>query len=316
MKKIHSKFCNAIILTVLVFVLSSSAQMPQQPKFMVINSLKEDAGYVFQEKTFEELMHQPGGIGDYDIKSMAATKSRAEQALQKIKQLLDGGTAETESIEIAGEKMTLSELQERIFEMHRDASKVVVISQLSQHGVGSKTYVEIIASGKTKRDAFGDPLDGAKIYSDGLLKAVAEAQKLGFPEDYKINITGQDYTIAELKEMAIYVSNATKQLRAEQLAALAAKDAPFLQVLTGDKARIFKSEFGGMDGQWECFGSGGIVLSTPAAMKSATVWFTYGNSRGIIDTWHITGYRFQGDKLVGKISRSGFGLKPSVGNFR
>lgn len=310
------KFWNLFILIILTSGLGVLGQMPQQPKFLVINGLKEDAGYVFQEKSFEELLRQPGGIGDYDIKSMAATKSRAEKALQKIKQLIDGGTPETESIEIAGEKMTIGELSERVFEIHRDASKVVVLNQLTQHGVGSKTYVEIIASGKTKRDAFGDPLDGAKIYSDGLLKAVAEAQTLGFPEDYKINITGQDFTIAELREMAIYVSNATKQLKAEQLAALAAKDAPFLQVLTGDKARIFKSEFGGMDGQWECFGSGGTVLSTPAAMKGATVWFTYGNNRGIIDTLHITGYRFQGDKLVGRISRSGFGLKPSAGNFR
>jgi len=100
------------------------------------------------------------------------------------------------------------------------------------------------------------------------------------------------------------------------VAARNAKDTPFLKVLSGDKARIFKEEFGGLGGEWLCMGSGGNALTTPEQMKIATVWYTYGNNRGIVDTWHITGFKFQGDKLVGNFSKSGYGLKPPASAFR
>ena len=119
-----------------------------------------------------------------------------------------------------------------------------------------------------------------------------------------------------MKELADYIATAADD-RAKAIAAeRAAKDAPFLKVLTGDKARIFKEEFGGMGGEWLCIGSGGGALTTPEQMKGATVWYTYGNNRGLIDTWHITGFRFQGDQLVGRISKNGYGLKPPAASFK
>ena len=51
-------------------------------------------------------------------------------------------------------------------------------------------------------------------------------------------------------------------------------------------------------------------------MKNATVWYTYGNNSGIIDTWHITGFRFQGDKFAGRVSKNGYGLKPPSSSFK
>lgn len=84
-----------------------------------------------------------------------------------------------------------------------------------------------------------------------------------------------------------------------------AKDAPFLKDLNGVRLRIFEEELGGMSGEWFCLGRDGALM-TPGQMKTATGWFTDGsNNRGLIDTWHITGFRFQGDKLVGRISKTG-----------
>ncbi len=46
------------------------------------------------------------------------------------------------------------------------------------------------------------------------------------------------------------------------------------------------------------------------------VWYTWGNDRSIIDTWHITGWRFNAYKLGGNSSRSGIELKPAAANFK
>lgn len=313
MKNLNLKTLGTVFLLITAMMSIVAGQAPQQPKFLIMNTLKEDAGYVLQEKTLDQLMQQPGGIGDYDIRSMAATKERAEKALQKIKQLIDGGTPETETIEIAGNKMTLGELTEKIFALHRDAAKVGVMSEIYQAGIGASAWLEDLNSEKKLQM---DDVDVILIQGKRLQKVVGEANKLGFPADYTQKLRGQDYTLPQLKEMADYVTTAGGQIQKALLAELAAKDAPFLNVLTGDKLRIFKQEFANLKGQWECYGSGGRLLTTPEAMKSAAVWYTYGNSRGIIDTWHITGYRFSGDRLVGTISRSGYGLRPAAANFK
>lgn len=312
MKRISTKILGLIILTILAAGFGVSAQT-QQPKFLVINSLKEDANYVLQSDSLEELLNKPGGISNYDIESMKSTKEHAQKALQKIKQLLDANTPESETIALANSETTLGELSERILAVHRDASMVVLMSELYQAGMGASAWLEDLGSGKKLP---GDSLSAIVIQGKRLQKAVAEAQKLGFPEEYKQDLRGQSYTLPQMKEMADYVAIAGDERQKALAAERAAKDTPFLNVLTGDKARIFKQEFGGMGGEWLCLGPGGVGLTSPEAMKNASVWFTYGNNRGIIDTWHITGFRFQGDKLVGRVSRNGYGLKPLAGNFR
>lgn len=311
MKKTYLNTLSAIILTVLALTLSAAAQTP--PKFLLINSLKEDAGYVIQTDSLDEMMNKPGGISHYDIQGMKSTKERAENALQKIKQLLDQKTPETEPIQIGEVQTTLGELSEKILSVHRDASMVVLMNELYQAGMGASAWLEDLSLGKKINS---EQAGAALSQSKRLQKAVGDAQKLGFPEAYKQELRGQSYTLPQMKEMADYINTAA-DARAKAIAAeRAAKDEPFLKVLSGDKARIFKQEFGGMGGEWLCLGPGGNALTTPEQMKNATVWFTYGNNRGLVDTWHITGFRFQGDRLVGRISRNGFGLKPPAGAFR
>lgn len=315
MKNLGKTILGAIILALLAIGLNVSAQTVKQPKFLLINGIKEDAAYVMQSGDPADILS--GKTISFSFETVKADKEKAENALKKIKELLDGGTPDTEPIEVAGEKLTVGRLSELLLARHLDLSKVLVAREFFQAGSGTKAFVDDIASGKmTDSDAYGDPLTAAKIHSERLLKAVTEAQKLGFPEDFTADIHGTKYTIPELKEMALYVLTNSKIQKEAIVAARNAKDVPFLNVLIGDKARIFKQEFGGLGGEWLCLGSGGAALTTPAAMKSATVWYTYGNNRGIVDTWHVTGYKFQGDKLVGTTSKSGFGLKPPAAAFR
>lgn len=307
-----TKIISLIMTTILTLSIGAAAQT-KPPKFLLINSLKEDANYVLDTDSLEELMNKPGGISDRDVQSMKATKERAEKALQKIKQLFDEQTPESEPIKLANVETTLGELSERILAINRDASMVVLMSELYQAGMGASAWLEDLSGGKKLNS---EQADTALFQGKRLMKAVTEAQKLGFPESYNQELRGQGYNLEQMKELAQYITTAADE-RAKAIAAeRAAKDAPFLKVLTGDKLRIFKQEFAGMGGEWLCLGPGGVSLNTPEQMKNASVWFTYGNNRGLIDTWHITGFRFSGDKLSGRVSRNGYGLKPSAANFR
>lgn len=315
MKTFIGTILGTLVLMILTMAISASAQTSKPPKFLLINGLKEDANYALDTENPEDILS--GKIVSFRYESIDASKTRAENALKKIKDLLDAGTPTTETIDLQKGKMTLGELSERILTLHRGLSKVMLTKEFFQAGTGTKAFVDDIASGKlTDSTAYGDPLAAAKIHSERLLKAVNDAQKLDFADDFDVEIYGEHYTIPQLKEMALYVLTNSKLQKEAIVAARNAKDTPFLNVLTGDKARIFKEEFGGLGGEWLCIGSGGGALTTPEQMKGATVWYTYGNNRGIIDTWHITGFRFQGDRLVGRISKNGYGLKPSSADFR
>ena len=286
--------------------------MPKPPKIVLINGLKEDANYVIKAKNPADVLKQ-ASIDDYDYKSIDAVQQRAAHGLQKIKQLLDGGTLEAEEITISDSKTTIGDLMQTLLDIDRNAIFIGMIGKLEQTGLRTKIWVEDVG---TKGKLSLDQLEVASDDGAKLEKLVGEAQKIGFPDDYKINLSKNDYSLIDLKEMGHYVSTAGGQLKKDIEAQRAAKDAPFLKALTGDKLRVFKEEFGGQAGMWAAYGSGGKSLTTPEALASATVWYTYGNSSGIIDTYHVTGWRFQGDKLVGRTSRSGLGLKPSAAAYR
>ncbi len=287
-------------------------QMPKPPKFLAVKALQQDANYVLQSKNPDKVLQQEK-IDDYDFQTIAAVQERAANCLQKIKHLFDSGTPDTETIEVVTGTTTLGELSEKMLDINRKAIYIEMIHALEQSAMRTKNWVEDVGQqGKLKYDQ----LNVAASEGENLEKVVVQAQKLGFPNDYKMSFWGSSYTLPELKEMGHYVATAGGQLKKEIEAQRAAKDAPYLTLLKGDKLRIFKEEFAGQAGMFEVLTSGGRGLETPAAMNAATVWYTWGNSRGVVDTWHITGWRFQGDKLVGNASRSGFGLRPSAAAFR
>lgn len=291
---------------------AQESSMPRPPKMVLVNGLKEDANYVLQAKNPADLLKKTE-IDDYDYKSNDAVQERAAKGLQKVKLLLDGGMPETEEIALASGKMTLGDLMQSLLDTNRNAIFVGMIGKLEQTALQTMVWVEDVG---TKGKLNYDQLEAAADEGVKLEKLVGDALKIGFPDDYKITLNKEGHTLADLKELGHYVSTAGGQLKKDIEAQRAAKDAPYLKVLTGDRLRIFKEEFGGQGGMWAAFGSGGKPLSTPEAMASSSVWYTYGNSSGLIDTFHVTGWRFQGDKLAGRTSRSGLGLKPSAAVYK
>jgi uncharacterized lipoprotein YehR (DUF1307 family) len=286
--------------------------LPKQPKFLVIQGIQEDANYVMKAKNPDDVLKQDS-IEDYDYKSIDAVQGRAAKCLQKIKQLFDSGTPPTEEITIETGNTTLGALSETMLDIDHKAIYIGVIDKLEQSAMRAKNWVEDVGQ---KGKLTYVQLDTAAADGDKLEKAVVAAQKFGFPADYKIHFWKNSYTLPELKEMGHYVSTAGGQLKKAIDAQRAAKDAPFLKLLKGDKLRIFQEEFAGQSGMFEALTSGGKELTTPEAMNAATVWYTWGNSNGFITTWHVTGWKFDGDKLVGNTSRGGFGVKPSAAAFR
>jgi hypothetical protein len=302
----------AACLTLTAVAVKAQDQMPKQPKFLVVKGIQDEANYVLKAKNPDVVLQQEK-IEDYDYQMIDAVHDHASNCLQKIKQLFDAGTPETEPIEVVTGPTTLGDLSEKMLDTNRKAIHIGMINKLEQNAMRTKNWVEDV--GQKGKLSYAQ-LEVAAMDGEKLEKSVVEAQRLGFPDDYKIGFWKNSYTLPELKEMGHYVATAGGQLKKEIDAQRAAKDAPFLQALTGDKLRVFKEEFAGQGGMFEALTSGGRELSTPAAMSGATVWYTWGSSRGIVDTWHITGWRFQGDKLVGRVSRSGYGVRPGAANFR
>src|ERR1051326_4407979 len=121
-------------------VFTRGQQMPQQPKFLVVKGIQEDANYVMQSKDPDDVLKQ-AKIDDYDYKSMSAVQERAANCLQKIKQLQDSGTPETEEIEVNGVKTTIGELRERMLDINRKALYIGMINKLEQAAMNTKNWV-------------------------------------------------------------------------------------------------------------------------------------------------------------------------------
>src|SRR5260221_14567978 len=75
-------------------------ETPKQPRFLVVQGIQEDANYVLKGKNPDEVLEQES-IDDYDFKSIDGVQGRAAKCLQKIKQLFDSGTPDSEEIEVA-----------------------------------------------------------------------------------------------------------------------------------------------------------------------------------------------------------------------
>lgn len=86
----------------------------------------------------------------------------------------------------------------------------------------------------------------------------------------------------------------------------AALYAPYLKVLSGDRARLFRSE--GMLGNTYYYGAGKKRLVTPTDFKAASTWYWYSYDHASIpQTWRVSGYKFKGDTQAGTYSKSGRG---------
>jgi len=149
---------------------------------------------------------------------------------------------------------------------------------------------------------------------------VAEAIAAGVPRDRVLDFYHYDARIEGAKREGASTFIALGELDAKVckpafdgagaavkkiLAAEAAKYAPFLKALGGDKLKTFKERklLG-----YVVRGPGGRELTTPEDFRDAAAWYTCGlDTTGTWPTWSVDGWKWKGMKLAGKYSKSGIG---------
>lgn len=154
--------------------------------------------------------------------------------------------------------------------------------------------------------------DNAKECQD----LVASALKAGVPEDYPFEYPVYDSGLKSPMPLATYGKEVCGKARELSDATVAQKEgkenaklAPYLEVLKGDRLRLFK-EHKLLDRLIQ--GPGGNELTTPEDFVSSPAWYTTveDDSAAAGPRWVIGGWQFNGDTVLRNYTDSGWGRTP------
>ena len=89
--------------------------------------------------------------------------------------------------------------------------------------------------------------------------------------------------------------------------------APFLKLLSGDKAKEFRDWYG-----FNFYGYNGKLLKTPEEIAASPVWFRVGYPPcTICPRWELSGLKFNGMSKTGYMPRkSGYGSDPPANEYK
>jgi hypothetical protein len=143
---------------------------------------------------------------------------------------------------------------------------------------------------------------------------VDEAVANAVPDTTVIESLDRRMTLAEGREMCVYVRDEAQKVVDKQTAAEEAQYEPFRKLLGGDKLRIYNDRLK----RYKVYGAGGKVLRIPEDYRDSSLWCDSGvNREGIVPIWSVDCWHFQGMAKVGSIaSRSGEGDQPQSTAFR
>lgn len=150
-----------------------------------------------------------------------------------------------------------------------------------------------------------------------LQQTIGKVQKQNVPDDFLIPGSGEipAATIGEIKaKLASYLKEADSSME-NAVAIDNAKWEPYTKFLTGERLKYFNETYRiGTN----VYGRGGKYLDTPEEFDAATVMCTRTSGRsGLLETWKVTCYSFQGDKQVGSPRvKSGYGNSAPTSAFR
>ncbi len=296
---------------------TTKAQTP--PTFMLINKIEENASYLAQ------LNREPFEKGEAETEWASAASEKANLCIQALDKFSKTPNAASQTFKIkfsegrgiseaVEKKLTLDEVNSYVSNYYALARLSKLRRDLEQDVMKCMVWFEDLSNGK-KLDF--NSTEMAKMVGEDLQKRLKTVQSLGLQEKVTINVYKVDYDFNKLKELGDYTAMAGGKQYDQAMALRNAKDKPFLDALTGGKKKVFMSELAGNNGMWDCSGSGGRSLTTPAQLNSAGTWYTWGvNTDGLITTWHITGYVFNGNDLVKTTGKRGIGSKPSAADFK
>ncbi len=309
----------SLLLILAAGLISETIKAQAPPTFMLVGKIEESASYLGQ------LDREPFEKGEAESEWASAASDRANTCIQALDQFSKTPNASAQTFKVkfsegqglsaaVEKKLTLEEVTGYVTEYYALARLSKLRRDLEQDVMKCNVWFEDLSNGK-KLDVTSAEM--AKMVGEDLQKRLKTVQSLGLQEKVTISNAGNEYDFDKLKQLGDYTALAGGKQYDAVMAARNAKDKPFLDALSGGKKKIFMSEMAGNNGMWDCSGPGGRSLTTPAQLNGASTWYTWGvNTDGLINTWHITGYVFNGNELAKTTSRRGIGLRPSAADFR
>ncbi|MGC4099783.1 hypothetical protein [Ferruginibacter sp.] len=312
------KYWRSLLVLTTIFI-SATLQAQTPPSFMLVSKIEESASYLGQ------LNREPFEKGEAESQWASAASDRANTCIQAISNFSKSPNAAAQTFKVkfkedAGfsepveKKLTLDEVTAYVTEYYALARLSKLRRDLEQDVMRCNVWFEDLSNGK-QLDMVSAGV--AKSSGEDMQKRLKTVQSLGLQSKVTVTIYNVEYDFDKQKQLADYTALAGGKQYDAVMAARNAKDKPFLDALSGGKKKVFMDELAGNDGMWDCSGTGGSALKTPAQLNSANTWYTWGvNTDGLITTWHITGYVFNGNELVKTTSKRGIGSRPSAADFK
>lgn len=289
---------------VMLLVLSVFAQRTptqQVPVNILLDNVRESANSVVNYD------------GDAKISASFADEvfKQSKQASIAVDKALAAGVPGTQTVNLntgnSEKPMTLAEIKS----MCQKIARVASISNAGQAITNTSSWPKYIADGTIKEEL---QAKGALEASKWCVRKVDEAVANGVPDSTVIEALDRKMTLAEGREMCIYVRDEAQKVVDQQTAAEEAQYEPFRKLLSGDKLRIYNDRLK----RYKVYGAGGKVLRTPEDYRDSSLWCSTGVDReGIVPIWSVDCWHFQGMSKVGSVtSRSGEGDEAPSSAFR
>jgi hypothetical protein len=213
----------------------------------------------------------------------------------------------------------LSTVRDHICHRGLAAGQVVEVGLKAQ---SAAMWIGRLEHAETKEESTTSMIQLAVDAGGACSKAVAAAKQFGLPASTSVEFS--PYTsslkspmpLGDIDDKICKVATAFgAKVIGEREAAEKAQYAPYLKVLSGDKAKLMweKRMLGGEN--W--YGHGGRRLKTPADFAGSDVWYYYVVDRnGITPRWEVEGYIFKGSKKTGVYDTNGPGDTPPNSAFK
>ena len=143
------------------------------------------------------------------------------------------------------------------------------------------------------------------MFVKALQEDLAKASAAGVPDSTVItSFKDRTYTLGEIRADAGRIVSERAAAVVKFEAAEEAKWRPFTSVLRGDRLAHFKR----YHDSYEFRGVGGRILRTPADFQHTPIMAALSiDDSGLVTRWELTIWRFQGDKLTARQTRTGWG---------
>lgn len=301
--------------TMIALLVCAAGAIAQIPAAVQLDAIREDATYIYKF-----VISPFGGPETLSPESAAALLERARQCIARLDKAGASGISSVRTVDVRYEIPSKAGVQVR--PMSLDNVRAMCKKVISDTGgktakaKAAQAVQQIAVWPKLLADGAVDEVQARAALDVGTLALaqIDEARADGLSDADTIEAMNRRMTVAEGRELILYVRGEAKKIVDKNKAAEEAAYEPFRQVLTGDKLKLYNERLKA----YKLYGSGGRVLRTPEDYLASAIWCTAGVNRdGIVPRWELDCWHFRGMTQIGGVtSRSGAGEFPPSGAFR